>query len=167
MESSRIMRPIRVGVIGAGAAAEGIHLPALARTGRRGDRRDRRSGGRSRSSTCKRKFGVPAGYRDLSRRDPAHRRGDPRHPAPVSRAGDHRPAERRRPRARREADGAVDRRVRRDDSGVRSAPARGWRSACSAASRRRFATRRTCSTRACSARSARSTSAKAWSSAGR
>jgi len=32
VESSDIMRPIRVGVIGAGAAAEGIHLPALART---------------------------------------------------------------------------------------------------------------------------------------
>ena len=32
MEGSRIMRPIRVGVVGAGAAAEGIHLPALART---------------------------------------------------------------------------------------------------------------------------------------
>jgi predicted dehydrogenase len=32
VEGGDIMRPIRVGVIGAGAAAEGIHLPALART---------------------------------------------------------------------------------------------------------------------------------------
>jgi predicted dehydrogenase len=32
VESTGIMRPIRVGVVGAGAAAEGIHLPALART---------------------------------------------------------------------------------------------------------------------------------------
>ena len=32
MESPGIMQPIRVGVIGAGAAAEGIHLPALGRT---------------------------------------------------------------------------------------------------------------------------------------
>ena len=63
MEISGIMRPIRVGVIGAGAAAEGIHLPALARTG----------GvatvaivdpAADRVEYVKQKFGVPAGYRD-------------------------------------------------------------------------------------------------------
>ena len=57
------MRPIRVGVIGAGAAAEGIHLPALART----------SGvetaaivdpAADRVEHVKQKFGVPASYRD-------------------------------------------------------------------------------------------------------
>jgi len=57
------MRPIRLGVIGAGAAAEGIHLPALART----------SGvetvaivdpAAERVEHVKQKFGVPAGYRD-------------------------------------------------------------------------------------------------------
>jgi len=56
------MRPIRVGVIGAGAAAEGIHLPALART----------PGietvavvdpSAERLEYVRRKFGVPAGYR--------------------------------------------------------------------------------------------------------
>jgi predicted dehydrogenase len=63
VESSRIMRPIRLGVIGAGAAAEGIHLPALARTGGvetvaivdpAADRVEH----------VKQTFGVPAGYRD-------------------------------------------------------------------------------------------------------
>ena len=63
MESSRIMRPIRLGVIGAGAAAEGIHLPALARTG----------GvetvaivdpSADRVESIANKFGVPARYRD-------------------------------------------------------------------------------------------------------
>jgi predicted dehydrogenase len=57
------MRPIRVGVIGAGAAAEGIHLPALART----------SGvetvaivdpAADRVEHLRKRFGVPAGYRD-------------------------------------------------------------------------------------------------------
>jgi predicted dehydrogenase len=57
------MRPIRVGVIGAGAAAEGIHLPALARV----------QGvetvaivdpSRERLEHVRKKFGVPAGYRD-------------------------------------------------------------------------------------------------------
>jgi predicted dehydrogenase len=55
------MRPIRVGVIGAGAAAEGIHLPALART----------AGVQTtaivdpaaeRVELVKRKFGVPASF---------------------------------------------------------------------------------------------------------
>jgi predicted dehydrogenase len=63
MESSRIMRPIRVGVIGAGAAAEGIHLPALART----------SGvetvaivdpSADRLEHVANRFGVPGRYRD-------------------------------------------------------------------------------------------------------
>src|SRR4029077_8328744 len=63
VESTGIMRPIRVGVIGAGAAAEGIHLPALART----------AGvetvaivdpAADRVALMQRKFGVPAGYRD-------------------------------------------------------------------------------------------------------
>jgi predicted dehydrogenase len=63
MEDSRIMRPIRVGVVGAGAAAEGIHLPALART----------SGvetvalvdpAADRVAHLRKKFGVPAGYAD-------------------------------------------------------------------------------------------------------
>jgi predicted dehydrogenase len=57
------MRPIRLGVIGAGAAAEGIHLPALARTG----------GvetvaivdpSADRVESIANKFGVPARYRD-------------------------------------------------------------------------------------------------------
>jgi predicted dehydrogenase len=57
------MRPIRLGVIGAGAAAEGIHLPALARTG----------GVQTvaivdpsadRVESIANKFGVPARYRD-------------------------------------------------------------------------------------------------------
>ncbi|MGH9142215.1 MAG: Gfo/Idh/MocA family protein [Vicinamibacterales bacterium] len=57
------MRPVRVGVIGAGAAAEGIHLPALARVG----------GvetvaivdpSAERVEHLQRRFGVPAGYRD-------------------------------------------------------------------------------------------------------
>jgi predicted dehydrogenase len=57
------MRPIRLGVIGAGAAAEGIHLPALARV----------EGvetvaivdpAADRLEHVKRTFGVPAGYRD-------------------------------------------------------------------------------------------------------
>jgi predicted dehydrogenase len=61
------MRPIRVGVVGAGAAAEGIHLPALART----------AGietvaivdpAADRVEHIKRKFGVPAGYRDYRTR---------------------------------------------------------------------------------------------------
>src|SRR4051812_43604345 len=57
------MRPLRIGVVGAGAAAEGIHLPALART--RGvetvaivapaaDRREH----------VQRKFGIAAGFGD-------------------------------------------------------------------------------------------------------
>ena len=57
------MRPIRVGVVGAGAAAEGIHLPALART--RGvetvaivDPSDERV------EYVKKKFAVPASYRN-------------------------------------------------------------------------------------------------------
>ena len=61
MENSRIMRPIRIGVVGAGAAAEGIHLPAPRACGV--DRGDRRSRG-GRVEHIKRKFGVPAGYRD-------------------------------------------------------------------------------------------------------
>jgi predicted dehydrogenase len=63
VDSSSIMRPIRVGVIGAGAAAEGIHLPALARieaietvaiVDPAADRLEH----------VRRTFGVPAGYRD-------------------------------------------------------------------------------------------------------
>lgn len=63
MEDRNIVRPIRVGVIGAGAAAEGIHLPALART----------SGiqtvaivdpSTDRVRHIQTKCGVPAGYRD-------------------------------------------------------------------------------------------------------
>src|SRR3954468_19830508 len=57
------MRPLRIGVVGAGAAAEGIHLPALART----------SGieivaivdpAVSRREYVQQKFGVPASYGD-------------------------------------------------------------------------------------------------------
>jgi predicted dehydrogenase len=64
VDSSSVMRPIRVGVIGAGAAAEGIHLPALART----------AGvevtalvdpAADRLAYVKNKFGVAAGYRDF------------------------------------------------------------------------------------------------------
>jgi predicted dehydrogenase len=57
------MRPIRVGVIGAGAAAEGIHLPALTRM------RDIETvaivdPSRERVEHVKQKFGVPVSYRD-------------------------------------------------------------------------------------------------------
>jgi predicted dehydrogenase len=63
VENSSIMRPIRIGVIGAGAAAEGIHLPALART----------AGvevtalvdpAADRLEFVRKKFGVVAGHRD-------------------------------------------------------------------------------------------------------
>jgi predicted dehydrogenase len=63
VESSSIMRPIRVGVIGAGAAAEGIHLPALARTAGV-DLTALVDPAADRLEFVRKKFGVPAGFRD-------------------------------------------------------------------------------------------------------
>ena len=131
------MRPIRVGVVGAGAAAEGIHLPALART--RGVETlaivDPSDGTRR----IHEEEVFRAGQLSQSpRADPVRGRGHRRHPPPVSRPGHDRPAERRHSRAGREADGAYDGRVRRDDRARRNAPGHVWPSGCSAASRRRL-----------------------------
>jgi predicted dehydrogenase len=57
------MRPIRVGLVGAGAAAEGIHLPALART-RTVDTVAIVDPSDERVELMKKKFGIPVSYRD-------------------------------------------------------------------------------------------------------
>jgi len=57
------MRPFRIGVIGAGAAAEGIHLPALART-RGVETVAIVDPAAERREYVQHKFGVPASYRD-------------------------------------------------------------------------------------------------------
>ena len=107
---------IRIGVIGGGAAAEGIHLPALARAAgvdvaavvdpveARIDASDAQP------------FGVRAGFSDYRDAIPHIDAAILGIPHQFSRAGRHRPAERRHPRPGREADGADDGRMRRDDS---------------------------------------------------
>ena len=113
------VQKLKCAVIGAAPSPSGSICPRSARCpGHRGVRH-RRQVGRSRASRSPRSSacGEPStDYRDVIG---ARRRRDHRPPASAPRAGRRRSAQRRHPRARRKADGAVAGGVRRDDRGVR------------------------------------------------